>query len=53
MLRPDLFGGLASHAGDALYELCYIQGFGKVVRALRDYDGSYERSGRTSRRARR
>jgi putative esterase len=43
MLRPDLFGGLASHAGDALYELCYIQGFGKVVRALRDYDGSYER----------
>jgi hypothetical protein len=43
MLRPDLFGGLASHAGDALYELCYIQGFGDVVRALRDYDGSYER----------
>ena len=42
MLRPDLFGGLASHAGDALYELCYIQGFGKIVRALRDYDGSYE-----------
>ena len=24
MLRPDLFGALASHAGDALYELCYI-----------------------------
>jgi hypothetical protein len=23
MLRPDLFGALASHAGDALYELCY------------------------------
>ena len=43
MLRPDLFGGLASHAGDALYELSYIQGFGKVVRALRAYDGSYER----------
>jgi hypothetical protein len=43
MLRPDLFGGLASHAGDALYELCYVQGFGKVVRALREYDGSYER----------
>src|SRR5689334_14308464 len=42
MLRPDLFGGLASHAGDALYELCYIGGFGKVVRALREYDGSYE-----------
>ena len=43
MLRPDLFGGLASHAGDALYELCYIPSFGKVVRALREYDGSYER----------
>jgi putative esterase len=43
MLRPDLFGGLASHAGDALYELCYIPDFGKAVRALRDYDGSYER----------
>jgi S-formylglutathione hydrolase FrmB len=39
MLRPDLFGGLASHAGDALYELCYIKGFGDVVRHLRDYDG--------------
>jgi len=22
MLRPDLFGGLATHAGDALFELC-------------------------------
>jgi hypothetical protein len=43
MLRPDLFGGLASHAGDALYELCYVPGFGDVVRALRAYDGSYER----------
>jgi putative esterase len=43
MLRPDLFGGLASHAGDALYELCYVPTFGKIVRALRPYDGSYER----------
>ena len=43
MLRPDLFGGFASHAGDALYELCYIPSFGKVVRGLRDYEGSYER----------
>jgi hypothetical protein len=32
-----------SHAGDALYELCYVPSFGKVVRALRAYDGSYER----------
>jgi hypothetical protein len=43
MLRPDLFGGIASHAGDALYELCYIPEFGKAARALRDYEGSIER----------
>jgi len=43
MLRPDLFGGFATHAGDALYELCYTSGFGKAVRALRDYDGSIGR----------
>jgi hypothetical protein len=39
MLRPDLFGALASHAGDALHELCYIPEFGPAVRALRGYDG--------------
>jgi S-formylglutathione hydrolase FrmB len=39
MLRPDLFGGLATHAGDALYELCYIPGFGQAVRFLREYEG--------------
>jgi hypothetical protein len=38
MLRPDLFGALATHAGDSLYELCYIPDFGKAVRALRSYD---------------
>src|SRR5262249_19694080 len=27
MLRPDLFGALATHAGDNLYELCYIPEF--------------------------
>lgn len=43
MLRPDLFGGLATHAGDALYELLYIPEFAKVVRALRRYDGSIDR----------
>jgi hypothetical protein len=43
MLRPDLFGGLASHAGDSLYELGYVYEFGNVVRALRDqYGGSYD-----------
>ncbi|HEX6350900.1 MAG TPA: alpha/beta hydrolase-fold protein [Candidatus Dormibacteraeota bacterium] len=44
MLRPDLFGGLATHAGDAIFELCYLPEFGQVARALRDhYDGSYEK----------
>jgi len=38
MLRPDLFGALATHAGDSLYELCYVPDFGKCVRHLRDYD---------------
>jgi S-formylglutathione hydrolase FrmB len=44
MLRPDLFGGLATHAGDALFEMCYWDTeIGKVVRALRDqYGGSYD-----------
>jgi hypothetical protein len=44
MLRPDLFGALASHAGDSLYEACYVGEFAKAARALRDhYDGSYDR----------
>ena len=42
MLRPDVFGALASHAGDALYELCYLAEFGKSVRHLRDYDGDIQ-----------
>ncbi|MFY0406597.1 alpha/beta hydrolase [Solicola sp. PLA-1-18] len=39
MLRPDLFGALATHAGDALYEYLYLPEFSRSVRALRDYDG--------------
>ncbi len=39
MLRPDLFGALATHAGDALYELLYIHDFGVCSRYLRPYDG--------------
>ena len=27
MLRPDVFGALASHAGDALFESCYLPEF--------------------------
>jgi S-formylglutathione hydrolase FrmB len=43
MLRPDLFSGLATHAGDALFEHCYLPDFREAVRTLRDsYDGSYE-----------
>jgi S-formylglutathione hydrolase FrmB len=39
MLRPDLFGALATHAGDSLYEYSYIPEFPKAVRHLRKYDG--------------
>ncbi len=44
MLRPDVFGGLATHAGDALFEMCYLPEFRASVRTLRDdYDGSFDR----------
>jgi hypothetical protein len=44
MLRPDLFGGFATHAGDSLFEVSFWREVGDVVRALRDgYGGSYER----------
>jgi S-formylglutathione hydrolase FrmB len=39
MLRPDLFGALATHAGDSLYEQSYLRDFGPAARALRAYDG--------------
>jgi len=43
MLRPDLFGGLVTHAGDALFEVAYQPDFREAARALRDrYDGSFE-----------
>ena len=43
ILRPDLFGGLATHAGDALFEVCYQPEFPAAARALRDaYGGSWE-----------
>jgi hypothetical protein len=43
MLRPDLFSGLATHAGDALFEACYLPDFRDSARALRDsYGGSFE-----------
>jgi len=44
MLRPDQWGGLATHAGDALFEMCYLPDFPRSVRALRDhYAGSFEK----------
>ena len=44
MLRPDLWGGLATHAGDALFEACYARDFAPCARLLRDdYDGSFDR----------
>jgi hypothetical protein len=44
MLRPDLFGGFATHAGDALFEVCYQPDFRVSARTLRDdYDGSFDR----------
>lgn len=43
MLRPDLWGGLATHAGDALFETCYLPEFRDSVRILRErYDGSFD-----------
>jgi enterochelin esterase-like enzyme len=43
MLRPDVFGALASHAGDALFEACYVPEFPGTARKLRDdFEGSWE-----------
>ena len=43
MLRPDLFKGLVTHAGDALFEVCYLADLREAARALRDdHDGSYD-----------
>jgi hypothetical protein len=43
MLRPEVFGGLASHAGDALFECCYLPDFPLVARDLREhFEGSYD-----------
>jgi hypothetical protein len=43
MLRPDVFGALASHAGDALFECCYAREFPVIARRLRDdFGGSVD-----------
>lgn len=44
MLRPDVFGGFATHAGDALFEASLLPDFREVARVLRDeYAGSYDK----------
>jgi enterochelin esterase-like enzyme len=40
MLRPDVFGALASHAGDALFEACYLPEMPVFVRSMREHFGS-------------
>jgi hypothetical protein len=43
MLRPDVFGALASHAGDALFESAYMPEFPTFVRTIRDqFEGSID-----------
>ncbi|HZD65938.1 MAG TPA: alpha/beta hydrolase-fold protein [Acidimicrobiales bacterium] len=44
MLAPEVFGALATHAGDAGFELCYLADVAVAARSLRDdYEGSYDR----------
>ncbi|MEW9547436.1 alpha/beta hydrolase [Nonomuraea sp. NPDC050783] len=43
MLAPHVFGALATHAGDALFEVSMVHAFPALARRLRDmYDGSYD-----------
>jgi hypothetical protein len=43
MMRPDLFSGLATHAGDALFEYTCLAKFLRCIRVLRAYDGDIQR----------
>jgi S-formylglutathione hydrolase FrmB len=43
MVRPDVFGALATHSGDALFEVCYMPEFRETARILRDkFEGSFD-----------
>ncbi len=43
MMRAGVFGALATHAADALFEHCYASGFAELARELRDnFEGSYD-----------
>ena len=44
MLRPDLFGGFATHAGDGLFEVTVAAELAEAAQMLRNgYDGDYDR----------
>ena len=44
MMRPDVFGGFASHSGDSAFEWAYLFDVSAAARALKYmYDGSYDR----------
>jgi enterochelin esterase-like enzyme len=40
MLHPDIFSGLADHAGDAAFEYCYLPDFPKALDSYRQYASS-------------
>ena len=44
LLRPDLFGGFASHAGDALFEVSLAPEFAAAAQALRNLYGGLVRA---------
>jgi len=39
MRRPEIFGGLACHSGDILFEYCYKRDFGPSLRTIRKAGG--------------
>ncbi len=43
MLRPDIFGGFATHAGDALFDYTCVAKFLHCIRFLRSYGGDIQR----------
>jgi S-formylglutathione hydrolase FrmB len=44
LLRPEVWGRFASHAGDGLFEACFLPDVRTVVRTLQlRYDGSWDR----------
>jgi S-formylglutathione hydrolase FrmB len=44
LLHPEVWGSVASHAGDAMFEVCYLPGFRDTARLLATrYEGSWDR----------